>query len=447
MKQRDHRGVSVGTVVMLTLTVLVLGVSGMILPRLMGTANIRMDAGSFLAALNLGDAVPALSLSEIPITDATAVPAVPGDAVQITPAPTRAATNTPIPTATPQPGGTLTLTLGGSIVIDDGIRKSAYYSDSGKYDFREILSLLSGEMDSDLTLLALDNVTDPESKVSALNAPVAVMDMLSAAGVDMVSLGFSKACDKGAASLRATIAAAQESRLATVGAYQDESDASTLRIVTINNVDVAVIHGTDSITATGKKKLKTNGGAWMLPLADAETLTREIARAREAGADVVIVSINWGVASFKQTNRVKQLAQTLADAGADIIIGTGTASVQPVTWLTGKRADGTISQTLCAWSLGTLLSSGRSDHNVAGMLLQLQVSYDGSAVSFGKVCCTPTYIWRYKQDGQYQYRIAASDRPAPDGMSSDHIGYMEKALNNILKKLKDSPVTLRENPD
>ena len=56
---------------------------------------------------------------------------------------------------------------------------------------------------------------------------------------------------------------------------------------------------------------------------------------------------------------------------------------------------------------------------------------------------TPTYIWRYKQDNQYYYRIAVSDQPAPDGMSDDQIGYMQKALTNLQKYLGDSPVTLR----
>ena len=133
----------------------------------------------------------------------------------------------------------------------------------------------------------------------------------------------------------------------------------------------------------------------------------------------------------------------LADAGADVIVGAGSRVIQPVTWLTSRGEGGRIRQTLCAWSLGSLLNESRKDGNVLGMLLQLQLSYDGDTVSFEKVCYTPTYIWRYKQDGQYHYRIVASDRPAPDGMSDDQIGYMEKALRNLQKQLGNSPVTLR----
>ena len=90
-----------------------------------------------------------------------------------------------------------------------------------------------------------------------------------------------------------------------------------------------------------------------------------------------------------------------------------------------------------------MLNESRKDGNVLGMLLQLQIFFDGKSLSFEKVCYTPTYIWRYKQDGQYQYRIVPSDQPAPDGMSDEQIGYMQKAYKNLQKYLGDSPVTLR----
>ena len=121
----------------------------------------------------------------------------------------------------------------------------------------------------------------------------------------------------------------------------------------------------------------------------------------------------------------------------------GSRVVQPLTWLTSRDSSGNIRQTLCAWSLGSILNESRKDGNVLGLLLQLQIRFDGNSLSFEKVCYTPTYIWRYKQDGQYQYRIAVSDQPAPDGMSAEQAGYMEKAFRNLQKYLGDSPVTLR----
>lgn len=450
MKRRHRdddarRGVSFGTLLMLAVTVVVTGLSAMILPRLLGKADFRFDVSGVLSGLTLHESLPSLAMSEIPISIATEAPAVtapPQTAATVKPA------ATPLPTATPVPGGTVTLTIGGSVNIDDAIRQSAYYSESKKYDFTEIMALLREEMQSDLTLVTLENITDDAEKVSAVNAPSAVMDMLADAGVDIVALGYPKAYDKGIAGLLATIDAAQKRSLTTLGAYATQDDANRLRMFTVDQVQVAFLHYTESISSTGKKAIKGDGASYALPLIkdDGSTaaMLADVRNAKADGADIVIVSLNWGkVSASKPTEAQKSIAQELADAGADVIVGAGSRVVQPVTWLTSKDGSGNIRQTLCAWSLGSLINESRKDGNVVGMLLQLEIAFDGSKLSFKKVCYTPTYIWRYKQDGQYQYRIAVSDQAPPDGMSDDQAGYMKKAYRNIPKYLADSPVTLR----
>lgn len=439
-----HRGVSLGTVCMLAITVAVSGLSAVILPRLLGKADFSMMVDGTLSALTLDDALPVLALNDIPIGEVHPTPA-PSSAPT---ASARLATPSPAPTATPVPGGTVTLTIGGSVNIDDAIRKSAYYSESKKYDFTEMMMLLKDEMASDLTLLTLENITLDSDKVSANNAPSAVMDMLADAGVDILALGYPKAYDKGQAGLAATVEAARERGMTTIGAYLTENEANTLCMVTVDHVQVAFLHYTETISTTGRKAINADGQSYALPTmyinGAAAAMLSDVRKAREAGADVIIVSLNWGtVSASKPTAAQKEVAQQLAEAGADVIVGAGSRVVQPITWLTSRQEDGSIRHTLCAWSLGSLLNESRKDGNVLGMLLQLQISFDGDSLSFEKVCYTPTYIWRYKQDGQYYYRIAVSDQPAPDGMSDEQAGYMEKALRNLKKYLGDSPVTLR----
>lgn len=438
-----HRGISFGTVFMTALTVVVLGMTTAVLPRLLGTADFDMDVTQAFSALSLDDTMPALALSDIPITAATQEPTFTPDPADEKPA----ATYTPVPTATPVPGGTVSLTLGGSINIDDAIRKSAYYSGADKYDFTEIMALLEDELQSDLTFVTLENITYDAQKVSSVNAPSSVMDMLETAGVDIVALGYPKALDKGLAGLQATIAETRERGMTALGVNANQAEADKLCIKTVDHVKIAFLHYTESVTSTGKKAISSEGAAYALPTilvnGTPDAMLADVRSAREQ-ADVVIVSLNWGtVSASKPTQTQQELAQQLADAGADVIVGAGSRVVQPVAWLTSKDEDGTIRQTLCAWSLGSLLNESRKDGNVLGMLLQLQISFDGDSVSFEKVCYTPTYIWRYKQDGQYQYRIAVSDQEPPDGMGEDQAGYMEKAYRNLQKYLGDSPVTLR----
>lgn len=439
--KRTHRGVSFGTVFMLAVTVIVSGLSATILPRLLGSADLHMDTAA-LSGLTLNEALPALAFSDIPISDKTSEPSA-------TPEPSAVATQapTPVPTPTAFPGGVVTLTLGGSINIDESVRQSAYYRDSKKYDFTEILSLLEEEFSSDLTMLPLENITSSDDQVSALNAPPVVFDMLADSGVDIVALGHPKAADKGLDGLRTTVAEAQERGLVTLGAYNSETDAASLRLFTVNGVKVAFLHFTETVSAAGKKAISGENAEYALPSTNINgseaAMLADIREARTE-ADILVVSMNWGkVSAAKPTAAQQTLAQKIAEAGADVIVGSGTRVVQPVVWLTSKDASGGIRQTLCAWSLGSILNESRKDGNVLGMLLQLQVFFDGKYISFEKVCYTPTYIWRFKQEDQYRYRVVPSDQPAPDGMSDEQIGYMQKAYKNIQKYLGDSPITLR----
>ena len=184
--------------------------------------------------------------------------------------------------------------------------------------------------------------------------------------------------------------------MTALGVYANQAEADKICIKTVDHVKIAFLHYTESVTSTGKKAISSDGAAYALPTilvnGTPDAMLSDVRSAREQ-ADVVIVSLNWGtVSASKPTQTQQELAQQLADAGADVIVGAGSRVVQPVAWLTSKDADGTIRQTLCAWSLGSLLNESRKDGNVLGMLLQLQISFDGDSVSFEKVCYTPTYI-------------------------------------------------------
>lgn len=442
-RRRKRKGISVGTIVMLVLTVVVAGGMFHILPKLMGGTSIDIDASKVLGALNLSDILPAFSLSEIPLMNEPSVTAqAPGmipepqqPAAQITAHPTEA------PTPTPVVGGTFTLTLGGSINMDDGVRQSGYYSDAKAYDFSETLSLLSGEMQSDLTLVTMENLVLPDAKVSALITPEGMMRTLADVGVDVVALGFHKAYDQSLNGVNSTVAAARQARLSTIGAYDSAEDAADLRVMTLQNVRVALLHYTESLSSKGNTAIKKDGNSFAVPLLNMEKVQSDIAAVKLKGAQVIVVSVDWtNAAKSTPTKNQTAMAQQIADAGADIIVGTGTRIAQPVTWLTaGSR------QVLCAYSLGSLLNDGRSNGNVASLLLQLTIRCDGAGnVTFERTAYTPTYIWRYKQDGKYYYRVVASDKEAPMGMGDDQAGYKDKAFNNIRKTLgDDTPLTVR----
>lgn len=451
MKHDKDRGISAGTILMLSLTLLVLVVTACVLPGLMGSGDVRMNSGAMDASMDLGTSVRALSMDEIPISQSSAAPAN----VQVTPEPVSPDKPLPevelVPDVSAAPSAepsyadvTVTLTFGGSVVMDDMIRKSGYYSDSQKYDYSENLSLIADALDSDLTLVTLEAVTDPTRNVKLVpNSPDSVMDMLEGAQIDVVALGYSQAFDYGLSGVEATVREARIRNLTTVGAYTSPEDAAALRIADVKGKKIACLHYTMGLSKTGKSAVKKADAAYAVPTAtisDYGNILDDIQRAREQGADFVIVSLNWRNAeSSADYNKASAFLQAIADSGADIIVGAGTKAVKPVKWLTARDER----QTLCALSLGSLLIGDRKDGNVAGMLLHVTLKSSADGLQVDSVTYTPTYIWRFEQDDQMRYRVVESDQPAPDGMGQDHVKYAENALKNLTQWLGDSPITLR----
>ncbi len=437
--QKKRRRLSLGTVVMLALTLVVLVGMGRVLGKLTGDSVVDLDAEGVMAALNL-EGLFQPSMLEIPLQSATQTP-TPNTAAPIpTPeVPAASPTAAPTPAPTPYAGGSVTLTIGGSVCVEDNVRQSGYYKDSKKYDLDEVFSLLAGEMTGDLTLVTLENLVYEGGKVSDLIAPEAALHMLRSASVDAVSLGFAKALDKGTEPLLETAGEARAAGMQVLGAYAREAESAAVsRIVEMGGVKLALLHYTDNLTSAAKKKVA--GSEWMLPTA--ARAPQDIAEARQLGADVVIVSLHWGKSGTSNVTKAqRELAQQLADAGADVIVGAGSRIVQPAVWLT--RADG--GETLCCYSLGSLLSDSRTDAGVAGMLLQLTIHVDASGhVTIPTAAYTPTYIWRYKQDGSYHYRVVASDVAAPDGMDESQQNSRARAMRNTAKYLgEECPLSVR----
>jgi poly-gamma-glutamate capsule biosynthesis protein CapA/YwtB (metallophosphatase superfamily) len=167
-------------------------------------------------------------------------------------------------------------------------------------------------------------------KQFAFRAPPLALDALGAAGFDTVSMANNHGMDYGRDGLAESLAA----RVAAppgfvIGIGADEDDAYTPFSAVVRGQRIAVIAATQVIdnsvlgewTATA-----TQGG-----LASAKRVGRlveEVERAR-TGHDTVVVYLHWGIETHTCPSRDQQmLAEALADAGADVIVGGHAHRVQ-----------------------------------------------------------------------------------------------------------------------
>ena len=409
------RGVSVGSILMLSMTAVVLALFVILILPLRGTPRDPVEAPRQTAA-----PTPAAT---------TRVRAV--------------ASPTPAAGQTAPPVRSMTLTAGGTVAVEDGIRDSGRYREAGTYDYSDVLTLLRDDFAADLSLVTLENLVVSGANVNKLVAPEQVMPMLQRAGIDTVAIGFRRCFEHGAAGVGSTQEAASRAGLRTIGAYSEETQAAPeAHIREINGIRVALLHFTQTLSDASRNKLRRDGRSVLVPLAS--QAGDAIRAVREAGAEVVIVSVHWGsVGNASPIRAQRTIAQAMADAGADVIIGTGSRVVQTAEWITAAEPNGGERRTLCCWSLGCLLSDSRDNSRVAGMLLHLTIEVDPQhRVTITDASYTPTFVWRYTVSSATRYQVVSALRDPPDMMNSDQRTALSRAGVRVENKLNGS--ALRE---
>lgn len=195
-------------------------------------------------------------------------------------------------------------------------------------------------------------------------------------GLDLVDLGFdvvgmanNHMLDKGGQGLIDTMKFWNSQPVLTIGAYEDEEDYNTVRVLEQDGVKIAFLsytYGTNGISLGAGYDLA-------IPYLDEETVRSHITAAREE-ADLVFVSVHWGEENhFKPSEYQKNYARLMTEAGADVIIGHHPHVVQPVEWLTAE--DG--SETLCVYSLGNFIGEQAQDYNMVGGMISFDIVKEG----------------------------------------------------------------------
>ena len=443
MKDPGNRKVSLGTRVMLVVTLLVLIGSVMILIRFSSGRSIDLT-GARMNPLNLEESY----------TGPDEVTGKPGN----TPEPDRdnetadllhetASGVSAPPEATPVTAAaerSFTMTVAGTVAMDGEVRKNSYLSDSRTYDFSDVLSLLKNEIRSDLNAVFLENIISDEEKVSDTVTPSSVARVLKNAGFQVAACGFANAWAKESGGVSSTRTNLRENGISPAGIFES-GDRERVSITVVQGIRISILSYTDTVSASTRKKMDKKEESDTVPAAESERIAADITEARNRGAEAVIVLMNWGKVGKTPDKAQKALAQSIADAGADLIIGAGSRVPQAAEYLTVQQPDGNEKEILCIWSLGTVLSGDRSNiRRISGYLLHVRIhmTRDGKA-AVEQPEYTPLYTWRYRQDGQYYYRCLAANRTPPDGMDNEQIKNMDKAAEAVRSALAGSPLSER----
>ncbi|NBH02082.1 CapA family protein [Amycolatopsis sp. SID8362] len=230
------------------------------------------------------------------------------------------------------PDGSFSVVATGDVLIHPALTEQAEADGGGKIDYRPLLAgikpLISG---ADLGICHLETPLAPEggpySGYPSFSAPPEIADALKDTGYDTCSTSSNHTIDQGAAGVSRTLDKLDAIGVKHTGSARSASEAAKPLILDVHGVKVAQVS-----YAFGFNGIKVPAGKpWLANQIDVDDVLSAARKAREAGAQVVIASLHWGV-EYQHEPTAEQRSQAkkiLASDDVDLIIGHHAHVVQP----------------------------------------------------------------------------------------------------------------------
>lgn len=200
------------------------------------------------------------------------------------------------------------------------------------------------------------------------NSPTQVGDAIAKAGFNVVLHSSNHSADKGLEGLVncENFWESNYPQITMVGIYEESNEEHPISILEVQGKKFAILNYTYSPNSEilpksmmGRLDMlcnwnKENGQIDFTTLHP--QVIRDIERAEEI-ADFTIVCPHWGTEyTTTPSTAQKNFAKQMADAGADLIVGTHPHVVQPVEWVEDSQGE----KILCYYSLGNYVSTQKN---------------------------------------------------------------------------------------
>ena len=256
--------------------------------------------------------------------------------------------------ATPEPdkmGESITILCCGDNLIHRQLYENA--REDGTYNFNPLYVHVKDQVQA-ADIATVNQETPLASDLYDLstypkfNSPKQLGQALIDTGFDVINIGNNHTYDMGDDGAAITKKYFDNRDIPTVGLYDEYEDIFNIRVVEKNGIKVAFVSFVDFLNED-----PDDADTTIVWLDDKETVSKNIAAAKEA-ADLVVAHVHWGEElTFDLTEKQKEMGQFLVDEGVDIIFGNHSHWLQELTVLK-RSSDGT--KCPCIYSLGNFVS-------------------------------------------------------------------------------------------
>ncbi len=284
-----------------------------------------------------------------------------------------------------------TVEASGDLLIHSLVWERALALGGSDYDFaplfEEIRPYVAG---ADLALCHVETPMTPAAPASypIFNTPPALAEGIKATGWDACDTASNHSLDQGQTGIDETGKALEHAGIEHTGSFPSAAARREPVVVHVHGVRIAFLAYTTD----------TNGlplpHPWSVNIASAERVLSDARRAREMGADAVIVNLHWGgeiVPEYQSQPSSGQLTLVKRLTGSRLItaiVGQGPHAVQPIERINDKFA---------VFSEGNLISNqspeaGLPASSQDGLIALLDCVSEGGEVRVRRVRYVPVFV-------------------------------------------------------
>ena len=343
----------------------------------------------------------------------------------------------PEPEPIPQPK-TVSFAAVGDNLIHGAIYSQARTADG--YDFSDKYANIADDIAAaDVAIINQEtlilNDAYPPSNWPCFNSPVALGDHMIDIGFDIFTIANNHCLDYGEAGLGHTLdyweSRTKSRDILMAGVYHKGDDR--IRLDERNGIVFSYLSFTDNLN--GLKQIPET----QYEIGNANDLDEMITciKAAKEVSDVCIVAMHWGIEeSTVITEGQRNIARRLAEAGANIIIGTSPHVLRDIEVIHTEDHD-----TLCAYSLGNFISAQRAARNMISGILKFDVTIDeGKVPAISDIKLIPTvthYDWEYANVRIYKLSDYSEELAAAHGVNEFDdfsMDYIENFLKDVVNE-------------
>ncbi|WP_304130720.1 CapA family protein [Ignavibacterium album] len=302
------------------------------------------------------------------------------------------------------------------------------------FDFNPVYRYIKSYLeDADLTLGNLETVIGKKGSTYSgyprFKSPQEYISALAQNGFDFLCFANNHTLDQGERGVLTTIEYLKQNNLGYTGAFTSDDDRDSVRIFNINGIKIALLaysYGTNG-------SLIPKGKNYLINLIDYDLIQKDILKAREKNAEIVLVNFHFGNEYQRfPSDYQKEVVKRTIELGADLITASHPHVIQPVDFF--KTNNETLDTGVIAYSLGNFFSNQRKRYTDAGVIiyLNLEKNITNNQIRLKSVEYLPTWVFKGKTERGNEFLIF----PAEEEINSDDYQFLTESDKTKIRQAK-----------